>query len=207
MAVTRCVRSRTVPIWSGTRCVFVRGAIGCARFAAIAAATAATTAAARFLRLSRRIRRSRHRFGRGGVSGRLRRCSCLEYFRILLEGKTWLWDRCWQDLARTPGAGFRRCGDRSLNCRQTAHARGGFLRLGFPIGATEAFARGGIPLGGFGVLAGSFKIASELKRDHGVASFLEQIRELSHWIFAGARASDASGDLFPIGHTVAGGAL
>lgn len=94
-----------------------------------------------------------------------------------------------------------------MDGRQSPHARGGFLRFGLPVSAAEAFAGGGIPLRGFGILAGSFQMTRQLKRDHGVTSFLEQIRELRRWVFAAACTPDACGDLFPVGHTVAGGAL
>jgi len=49
--------------------------------------------------------------------------------------------------------------------------RGAFLRLGLPIGATEALGRGHIPLAGILGVAIGFEIARQLKGHHGVACF------------------------------------
>jgi|GEM_PF-6612410 len=49
--------------------------------------------------------------------------------------------------------------------------RGVFLRLGLPIGATEALCRGHIPFAGILGLAIGFEIARQFKGDHGVTRF------------------------------------
>ena len=77
-----------------------------------------------------------------------------------------------------------------------------FLRLGFPIGSAKAFRSGEVPFGGFGILAGGFEIASQFKRDHGIARFFIQIRKLPDGVLAGAGPTNAGGDLFPVSHVL-----
>jgi len=79
---------------------------------------------------------------------------------------------------------------------------GAFLSFCFPIGAAETFRSGEIPFPGVHGISGSFKIASELEGNHGVARFGEQRNELSRRILAGTRSSNSCGDLLPVGHTV-----
>ncbi len=118
--------------------------------------------------------------------------------------RDWLWrERTHRGVAcrnfwQISGSGWR--GDfRSHGCTKT---RGAFLRLGLPIGATEALRRGHVPFAGIFGFAIRLEIARQLKGDHGVARFQKEGRELSGGILAGPCSSDSCGDLLPIGHTV-----
>ena len=93
-------------------------------------------------------------------------------------------------------------GIRRSNFRAESDRR--FLRLGFPIRAAKAFRSGEVPFGGIGILASSFEIARQLKRNHGISGFFIQTRELSDGVLAGAGPTDAGGDLFPVSHVLAG---
>jgi len=93
-------------------------------------------------------------------------------------------------------------GNRRLRGRLPAEAYGSFLGLGFPIGAAKTLRRGGVPLGRFAALPSGLKEFSKLESDHGVACFLIKVGELAGGVFSGASAADASGNLFPVGHTV-----
>src|SRR5581483_3282223 len=85
--------------------------------------------------------------------------------------------------------------------RCAAEARDGVLRLRFPIGTAKFFRGGGIPANRLAALLRGFEKLAELKGDHGVASLLEKSAQLRERVLAGARAANASGDLFPIGHS------
>src|ERR1700722_14213509 len=89
----------------------------------------------------------------------------------------------------------------SGNFRAESHGR--FLRLGFPVRAAKAFRSGEVPFGGFRILTGGFEIACQLKRNHGVAGFLVQIRKLPDGVLAGAGPTNPGGDLFPVSHVLA----
>src|ERR1700674_682040 len=75
-----------------------------------------------------------------------------------------------------------------------------FLRLDLPIGAAESLRRRGIPLRSIRILPGGFEKLRQFERHHGVSRLLVKIRKLSRGILAGARAADAGGNLFPVGH-------
>jgi hypothetical protein len=93
-------------------------------------------------------------------------------------------------------------GSRRLRGRLPAQAYGSFLGLGFPIGAAKTLRGRGVPLGRFAALTSGLKKLSQLESDHGVACFLIKVGELAGRVFSGASAADASGNLFPVGHTV-----
>ena len=78
------------------------------------------------------------------------------------------------------------------------HSR--LLRFVLPFRAPEFCGSRGIPLCSIGILPRTLKQFRKLERDHRVARLLIQIGELSRGVFPRARAADARGDLFPIGH-------
>ncbi len=84
-----------------------------------------------------------------------------------------------------------------------AESDGRFLRFGFPIRSAKTIRGGQIPFSGFGILAGSFEIARQFKRNHGIAGFFIQIRELPDGVLAGAGPTNPGGDLFPVSHVLA----
>jgi len=116
----------------------------------------------------------------------------------------WLWrQRFGRSLAYCNiGQIGRNWGRGNLRSNSGAKTRGTFLRLGLPIGTTEALGRGHVPLAGILGVAIGFEIARQLKGHHGVPRFQKQGRELPRGVLAGPCSSDSCGDLFPIGHTV-----
>lgn len=83
-----------------------------------------------------------------------------------------------------------------------AKSRGAFLRFGLPIGAAEAFGGGQVPPAGIPGISGGFEIARQFERNHGVARFRKQIRQLGRGVFSGTCSADSRGDLLPVSHTV-----
>jgi hypothetical protein len=120
----------------------------------------------------------------------------LEHFHVLFEGES----RLRSGDGRQGGSlGVARFGG-----RHTAESNNGLLRLGLPIGATKTLSGGAVPLSGFGVLTGGFKVARQFERNHRVAGLLKKSRELPGRILAGTSASNACGNLFPVGHADSG---
>jgi hypothetical protein len=114
----------------------------------------------------------------------------------------------WLDLRRRLFFACRRCflrlrnGSRDFRRLRGAEPGSAFLRLGLPVGAAEALGGGEIPPAGIGGIPNGFEIARQFKRNHGVARFREQIRQLCRGVFSGTCSADSRGDLLPVGHTV-----
>ncbi len=192
-------RRQSAPRRGGFRCILTRNAPLFFRNSALApvspSAPASPPASLLWLRISRRysctlsrllyLARNRHR--------RFQR------FYIRFERQARLLGR---NHGRRQGKLARRrarCFHRKLsgNPAQT-HRR--FLRLHFPIRAAKSFCRRRIPFRGVRVLSRRFEILRQFERHHRVPRLLIKIRKLSRRIFAGARASDSGGNLFPVGH-------
>jgi len=158
-----------------------------AGFPSIAAATTATAARTAWWRVGERssstVRRGRvNRFrGRSGLFKRQ------GGFRVDANGRG----------NREIGGWSRRlCGGLSTE------AYGSFFCLGFPVGAAKTLRGGGIPFGCLAALPSGFKEFGQLESNHGIAGFLIKVGELRRGVFSSASTADASGNLFPVGHTV-----
>jgi len=158
------------------RCSRWRPGRGVAAFAAIPSASASTTTAASFGRLffgRLRTRLALDRMGFGlrlGFRGRsllYRRRDCVKNDCTILERRTSFRNRRRNQLREIElriAEGF------------STESRCSLLRFRFPVGAAKTFSGGGIPLGGFGVLAGGFEHTRQLEGNHCVLRFLVECR-------------------------------
>jgi hypothetical protein len=142
--------------------------------------------------------------GGGPPLGRGLRLGCSFSWRGIRFSLLALWFRFSRFSSVAGGRFLRRLG----YCRGyfrglgSAQPRGAFLRLRFPIGAAESLSCSEIPPARIGGISYRFKIPRQFERNHRVARFREQIRQLCRGVFSGTCSADSRGDLLPVGHTV-----